>query len=137
MGRRGPQSQAETLTAAPTILPERPRPPTTLDADGQARWRELVSELPVDRLRASDLRLLEDLIQTEQYSRQCDRNIAAHGQVVGPGVQINPAVTLRVQHQRIIVVLQRALRLCPSMRTRQDASGQLGKTKPGKKPWEA
>ena len=136
MGQRGPKSKAEVMAPVPTVLPRRPEAPAHLDDVGQFRWREIVNEMPVDRLRASDLVLLADLIKTEQYARECDQNIAAHGQVIGPGVQINPAVLLREKHMRIIVALQRALRLCPSMRMRQDA-GSLPTKKPANKPWEA
>ena len=136
MGRRGPKSQAEIMAPVPTALPRRPPPPARFARQDKDRWRAIVNELPVDRLRASDLVLLADLVTTERYVRECDENIATHGQVIGPGVQINPAVLLRERHMRIVVALQRALRLCPSMRMRQEA-GSLAKTKPAAKPWEA
>lgn len=135
MGRRGPKSPAEIMAPVPTELPQRPAPPDELDDAGRARWRELVNELPVGRFRVSDLRMLADLIRSEQYVAECDENIRINGQVVGPGVTINPAVVLREKHLRIIVALQRALRLCPSMRVRQD-SAKLNDTGPKKKPWE-
>ena len=135
MGRRGPKSQSEIMAPVPTALPRRPAAPASLNAAGKRRWRDLVSELPVDRLRTSDLQLLTDLIQTEQYARQCDKNIAKHGQVIGPGALINPNVVLREKHMRIIIALQRALRLCPSMRVRHEA-GSLKEKNPAKKPWE-
>ena len=125
------------MAPVPTALPQRPPPPRgRFDAAGRRRWKQLVNELPVDRLRASDLLLLTDLIQTEKYIAECDANIAKHGQVTGPGVQINPAVKLRESHVRVAVVIQRALRLCPSMRKRHDDSGLQVKSSP-KKPWEA
>ena len=148
MGRRGPKSSAEKqasakakaaargLESAPTALPQRPPPPRRLSAKAKRRWRAIVNEMPVDRLRQSDLRLLADLIQSEEYAAECDENIAAHGQLIGPGVQINPAVTLREKHMRIIVALQRVLRLPPSMRMQRGAA-PLNRTAPkGKKPWE-
>jgi len=135
MAKRGPKSRAEIMAPVPTALPRRPPPPRGLTAAGRKRWKTLVGELPVDRLRASDLLLLADLIRTEGYIRECDINIAAHGQVVGPGVQPNPALKIRETHIRIAVVIQRALRLCPSMRKRQDAADLQAKTA-AKKPWE-
>lgn len=136
MGARGPKSETE-LQPLPSPLPERPAPPPRLNAAGQERWRELVNELPVTRLRASDLSLLADMIIAEQSVEECDRLIATHGQVIGPGVKANPAVFLRQSHLRTIVQIQRALRLCPSMRKRQDDADLQVKKTTQKKPWEA
>lgn len=139
MGARGPKSETEkqALAIVPAVLPERPPPPAHLDAQGQARWRELVSELPVKRFRASDLELLAQLVLCERYVHECDANIGVHGQIIGPGVQENPAVRLRERHLRAMIALQRALRLCPSMRQRQDDAELQAKSLPGRKPWEA
>ena len=136
MGDRGRKSQAEIMAPVPAVLPERPRPPDHLGEDGRARWTELVNELPVERFRASDLKMLADLVKSEQYVEKCDEIIGEHGQVIGPGAQINPAVTLREKHLRVIVALQRALRLCPSMRMRQDAAKLRQSGTAAKKPWE-
>ena len=136
MGARGPQSQSEKLAPLPAVLPERPKPPDHFSEVDGDRWREIVNELPVDRFRSSDLRLLADLVTSERYARECDINIAEHGQLMGPGVQENPAVKLRERHMRIIVALQRTLRLPPSMRMRQDAGVLGAKSKPGPRPWE-
>lgn len=93
----------------------------------------------MDRVRASDLRLLEDLIRSEGYVSDCDANIAQYGQVHGGidglDVVINPAIKIREGHLRIIVALQRSLRLCPSMRMRHEA-GTLKASRPAKKTWE-
>ena len=138
MGKRGPKSRADReMAALPTVLPQRLDPPASMDDEGKARWREIVNELPVSRLRKSDLKILADLIQSEKYVAQCDAIIAEHGQVIGPGAQINPAVTIRDRHVRTAIALQRALRLCPSMRKRQDdADLQVKATSSVKKPWE-
>jgi P27 family predicted phage terminase small subunit len=124
------------MEPVPTALPERPGPPPELNEEGRARWREVVNELPVDRLRHSDFNLLLNLILAEQYVAECDRVIAEHGLILGPKPYTNPAVRIREYNLRTIVQIQRALRLCPSMRMRQDAGGLNGKPKPQKKPWE-
>ena len=135
MGARGPKSKAE-LAALPTPIKKRPKPPRRLDRRGRARWREIVGELPAGRFRASDLKMLEDMIVTEKYIAGCDDSIREHGQIIGPGARVNPATELRNKHVGVLVKLQRALRLCPSMRMRQE-DGKPGKHRPaGKKPWE-
>lgn len=137
VGRRGPKSTAEKMAPVPAVLPQRPGPPRgKLDTAGRRRWRALVNELPTDRLRSSDLLLLADMITAEQGVAECDKLILQHGQVIGPGVKANPAVYLRQSHLRSIVQIQRALRLCPSMRKRQEAADLQVKVSP-KKPWEA
>lgn len=132
--KRGPKSAAEKLTPVPTALPERPRPPERLRAEDRARWRVLVNELPVDRFRASDLEMLAELVITERYVRECNEVIDSDGHFAGDG--IHPAVVLREKYTRVMVALQRALRLCPSMRMRHE-SGKLKDTTRRKKPWEA
>ena len=130
MGRRGPKSSEEKRAAVAAVLPERPGPPGgRLNDAGVARWWEIVNELPVHRFRASDHNMLSDLIITEQLVAQCNENISINGPLMGPGVVENPAVRMRASHLRTIVQLQRALRLCPSMRKRQDDS-ELGKGAP-------
>jgi P27 family predicted phage terminase small subunit len=140
MGHRGPKGDTKkeaqsALEALPTVLPERRPPPETLNDAGKERWRELVGELPVNRLRVSDFQMLEAMIRAEQYVENCDQNIAKHGLVIGPTPKTNPAVRIREYNLRTIVQIQRALRLCPSTRLRQD-SPQLPATSPASKPWE-
>jgi len=141
MGRRGPKGdtkkEAEAILASvPATIPTRRPPPTTLNEAGQERWRELVGELPVNRLRVSDYKMVEAMIRAEQYVEECDQNISEHGLVIGPTPKTNPAVRIREYNLRTIVQLQRALRLCPSMRMRQD-SPVLPATSPTTKPWDS
>jgi hypothetical protein len=75
------------------------------------------------------------MIQTEQYIIACDRDIAKNGHLIGH--EANPSVAMRDKHAKTLIAYQRALRLCPSMRMRQDSGRLRDKPKPVKKPWEA
>ena len=147
--KRGPKSKAD-LTPLPSQLPERPRAPSSINAAGKARWSELVTELPVDRLRASDLHMLADMIRNEQAVDKCDALIKKQGQVIeedvfskttgesiGTKLSPHPAVAIRASHLRGIVQMQRALRLCPSARMLHDNGKLKSAGTRRKKPWDA
>ncbi len=72
------------------------------------------------------------MIRNEWLVRDCDKEIKAHGsQTLGD--KVHPAVVARNRHQAMIISQQRALRLCPSQRMRQDAAA-LNNTRARKPP---
>jgi len=131
-----------TLLPMPSGLPTRPGPPAGLGEAMGVRWREIVDDWPADHWRPSDLRLLEDLVITEQYVVDCDLVIAELGHVIegDKGHMVsNPAVMQRRGHVQTIATIQRALRLCPSTRMRAENSvlrNRAGAVNAGKRPWE-
>lgn len=137
--KRGRKSDAERTTrATQPPMAQRPEPPPTLDADGRARWSEIVDPLPADYFRASDLQMLEGMIRTERYVTECDELIEANGHLMkGPGKTLvtNPAVTARRGYIATIATIQRALRLCPSTRL-DKTSAKLREASSAKRPWE-
>lgn len=138
MGRRGPKgttaAEIEAATESTAKIVQRADPPSGLNEAGKQRWREILAELPANRFRESDLQMLKAMITAEQYVAECEEKIAEHGLIIGPSPKTNPAVRIREYNLRTIVQIQRALRLCPSTRMRQDAAG-LEATTPGGQPW--
>lgn len=112
----------------------------TFTGDFRARWYEIVNDWPTGHWRPSDGRLLEDLVITESYVRDCDAKIAAEGMTAtgaNGGTVAHPAVIMRRGHLTTILSLQRALRLCPSTRTRPDKASLQERAGVGnKRPWE-
>jgi hypothetical protein len=106
-----------------------------------ARWTAIIDDWPVDHWRPSDLRLLEDLVVTESYVHDCDELIAIEGMTAigaNGGSVAHPAVIMRRGHLATVLGLQRALRLCPSTRTRAEKAGLHERAGAGgKRPWEA
>ena len=136
MGRRGPKSAASQNIAQVTKpVDQYQPPPARLNAAGKRRWRELVAGHPPERFSDSDTSLLADMIVSEQYIAKCDKELQKLRSHLTEEGKIHPLVGLRDTHIKAQVLLQRALRLCPSMRMRHDKAG-LGGTKTKKKPWD-
>ena len=139
--KRG-RKPATALVAMPEVteLPRHPDPPVGLGDEAKARWIEIVRDWPIDRWRPSDMRLLEDLVITEGYVRDCDEQIARDGSTIfgqRDGLLPHPAVAIRRTHMQTILSIQRALRLCPSTRMRAEkASLHERPGASGRRPWE-
>ena len=136
------------LSVVPDIapLPQRPAPPAHFKGRLRDLWAEIVDDWPADHWRPSDLKLLEDLVITEQYVIDCDMIIEQLGHVIDGAngrVVSNPAVMQRRGHIQTIATIQRALRLCPS--TRMRAENSVLRSRPAvesttgrvKRPWES
>lgn len=139
--KRGRKSASELAVVIPIgVLPTRPKPPRRLDKVQRARWAEIVDDWPADHWRPSDLRLIESVILTESYVRDCDAAIKRDGMTMERGTggtMTHPAITQRQGHLQALLALQRALRLCPSTRTRAEkASLHERPGAGGKRPWE-
>lgn len=121
-GRRSTQS----LTVVPLGRKPPPEPPPELPDYAKRVWRDALASLPPDALRPGDLPLLESYAISADIARQA-RDWLIKGFSPDTHGVLRDAINDMTR-------LARALRLCPSTRTRAD-SAALQALDPGERPW--
>lgn len=130
----------ESLSTPKIEGPGYPQAPHDLTDAQTARWDEIVQEWPEGHFRESDLHLLKSIVRSESLVEQLDAKIAADGLLIESfrgELKPNPAIMARNAVLKAIESSQRALRLCPSTRTRPESSSLRDPRGRAKKPWEA
>lgn len=127
MGTRGRKSTA-SLSLAPVVglTPPPPVPADALPEYAKEVWRDAVASLPSGHLKPADLPLLEVYCVSADVARQAREWLAREYEPEAHAV-LSRALTDMARAAR-------ALRLCPSTRTRPD-SAALQKPA-GALPWE-
>lgn len=125
MQQRGRKS-TQSLVVVPLGRKPPPEPPDAIPPYAQRVWRDALASLPPDALRPGDLPLLEAYALSADIARQAREWLSK---------KYSPDAH-RVLRDAIndLARLARALRLCPSTRTRAD-SAALQTTDPGERPW--
>lgn len=103
-----------------------PPPPAGLSEEATATWRAVTESLPPDYFRPSDLPLLEAYCTSAELA----------GKARGWLAKAFSPEAHRVHREALadLTRLARALRLCPSTRTRAD-SAALRQPELGERPW--
>ena len=144
MRKSGRKSAAEKAAAATLAevktLAERPPAPDGLSDAESSRWDTILATYDASHWRVTDLSLIETMVRTETYVIDCEDLIRTDGQLTAGymgAMRENPAIAVRDRHLKTIISIQRALRLCPSTRTRADKAGHQSDGKESKAaPWE-
>jgi P27 family predicted phage terminase small subunit len=138
MGTRGRASDAELSVVAVDAAQRRP-PPETLTEEEAGMWNSIMASLPADWFRPSDWPILAAYCQTAVQYEQATKELRGQALTLEADngrMYRNPL--LAVQHTAALrlAALAVKLRLCPSSRVRQDATGARSKQQqPSAKPW--
>lgn len=138
MGARGRKSEAE-LKVVQVNDADRRDPPPSLTEDEAAIWKSIMASLPADWFRPSDWPILAAYSQTAvQYEKATTEMADEPLTLKDMNGRVYKHPLLAIQHTAALRLASLAvkLRLCPSSRMRQDATGAKGKRQPANKPWQ-
>ena len=138
MGSRGRRSEADLAVVVVDSAERRP-PPDTLSQAEAGIWGSIMESLPADWFRPSDWPILAAYCQTAVQYEQATTELRGEPlTLTADNGRIYRHPLLAIQHTAALrlAALAVKLRLCPSSRMRQDATGAKGKMQPGSKPWQ-
>lgn len=138
MGARGKASGA-ALAVVEVDAAQRQPAPDTLDEAEAGIWSSIMGSLPADWFRPSDWPILAAYCQTAvQYEKATTELRGVPLTLTADNGRIYRHPLLAIQHTAALrlAALAVKLRLCPSSRMRQDATGANGKQQPANKPWQ-
>lgn len=137
--KRGRQSVEDRLTVVP-VSGARMEPPEFLTDAEAAEWRDIVSSLPADYFRPSDVALLAAFCTASAVYKQARALIAEKGLVIADErgkLTANPASQILTAQASSMAQMAGKLRLCPSSRyNAKSANTKANSVGAGSKPWQ-
>lgn len=132
MGKRGP-TPANKLTVLDRPLAKRLAPPQGLTPRARALWNTIVSSLPPEHFKSTDVPLLTAYVEAADLAKKAEGQIRKLGLIVAGGnggPKANPAVAIKTAQAGIMASLATKLGLCRSARRGADKDAQETQPKP-------
>lgn len=138
--KRGRPSLGDRLSVVPVSGARMNAPAYLSDAEA-AEWTEIVSSLPADYFRPSDIPLLSALCTASALHKQARAFIEEKGLITvdDHGVcRPNPASQILTAQASSMAQMAGKLRLCPSSRyDEKKANTKANQVSAGRKPWQS